>query len=71
MLVAVVLGYWLNDDGTRNLLLDKRLELAIDFIKEYKPYKVILSGGIANQKAKVSEASLMYEYLVNRGVDKD
>lgn len=71
MLIAVVLGYWLNDDGTRNPLLDKRLELAIDFINEYKPYKVILSGGVANKKAGVAEASLMYDYLINRGVDKN
>ena len=68
--VAIVLGYWLNDDGTMAPLLKERLELFLKLDKQVSINKVIVSGGIANQKAGVSEAQRMMEYLVAKGYDE-
>ena len=69
MKVAVILGYRLNDDGTMAKRLVERLNLTLELIKELNPDRVILSGGVANPLAKVSEAQRMEEYLVAKGVN--
>ncbi len=71
MKIGIVLGYRLNDDGTRAPLLDKRCDLAIKFFKEFGLDKIIVSGGVANENTSVSEALRMYEYLVENGISKD
>ena len=69
--IAIVLGYWLNDDGTMAPLLKERLELFLKLDKLVNINYVIVSGGIANQKAGVSEAQRMEEYLLEKGYDKN
>ena len=71
MKVAIVLGYYLNDDGTPRQRLINRLELTLDMIKDLNPDKIIVSGGIANKKAGVSEASVMGKWLIEHNVSKD
>lgn len=71
MKVAIVLGYYLNDDGSPRDRLVARLKLTLDMIKDLNPDKIIVSGGIANRKAGVSEASVMGKWLIDNGVDKD
>lgn len=71
MKVAIVLGYYLNDDGTPRQRLINRLELTLDMIKDLNPDKIIVSGGIANKKAGVSEANVMGKWLIEHNVSKD
>ena len=71
MKVAIVLGYYLNDDGTPRQRLINRLELTLDMIKDLNPDKIIVSGGIANKKAGVSEAIVMGKWLIEHNVSKD
>ncbi len=71
MLVAVVLGNRMNDDGMLSDIMLCRLQLALQLNEKYNPDKIILSGGVANAKAGISEARAMYEWLVSKGVDKD
>ncbi|MCM1194881.1 MAG: YdcF family protein [Corallococcus sp.] len=71
MLVAVILGNRINDDGSMSDLMKKRLKTALEIDKLYNPSKIILSGGIANKKAVVSEAQMMYDFLADNGVDRD
>ena len=71
MLVAVVLGNRLNDDGSISETMRKRLELALEIENTLCPSKFILSGGLANVAAGCTEAAVMYEWLVKRGVDSD
>ena len=71
MKVAIILGNRMNDDGTISETMKKRLELTLELYKELKPDKIIVSGGIANRIANVSEASKMEEYLINKGISKD
>ena len=71
MRVLVILGHRLNDDGTISTQLQERLDEAL---KQYnnQPFdKVILSGGIANKNVKISEASLMRDYLTSRGISRN
>ena len=71
MRLGIILGYRLKDDGTMTKRLMKRCELAIQYINEFGLDKLIVSGGVANEHTNVSEARLMKEYLVKRGLDPD
>lgn len=71
MKVAIILGNRMNDDGTISATMKKRLDLTLELFKELKPDKIIVSGGIANEIAGVSEASKMEEYLIEKGLDKN
>ena len=68
MLVLVVLGNRLNDDGTISELMRERLNLALQVENRLAPQIIVLSGGVANKKAKVSEAEVMQRILVQNGV---
>lgn len=63
MKVAIVLGNRLNDDGSLSAKGIKRCEIAKKALKIFEFEKIILTGGIANDKANISEAKAMYEYL--------
>lgn len=69
--IIVVLGNWMNDDGTISQTMRKRLELALQAIEEFKPSFVVVTGGMANSKAGISEAQAMYNYLVEKGINPD
>lgn len=71
MLVAVILGNRMKDDGTMSDIMKQRLEMAIKINKLFAPSKIILSGGVANPKAGISEAQCMYDYLTAKGLDQD
>lgn len=71
MRVAVVLGNRINDDGTTTDLMRYRLELTLELNEKYNPDKIILSGGYANKNVNVSEASVMYDYLIGKGLPSD
>lgn len=71
MNVAVVLGYQLNLDGSMDRILVKRLEMALQLLKEEKIDKVICTGGRPRMEVTLSEAEVMYNYLVEHGVDPE
>jgi vancomycin permeability regulator SanA len=71
MRLGIILGYRLKDDGTMTKRLMKRCELAIRYIEDFGLDKLIVSGGVANEHTNVSEARLMKDYLVKRGLDPD
>ena len=71
MLVAVILGNRLNDDGSMSEILKKRLAATLRLNKLFEPSKIIVSGGVANPAAGVSEAQVMRDYLVSQGVESD
>lgn len=68
MKIAIVLGYRLKDDGDIADTLKQRLDMTLELYQEYHPEKIIVSGGIANLKAGISEASKMKDYLVEHGI---
>ena len=71
MLVAIILGNRLNDDGSMSEILEKRLRSTLRLNELFIPSKIIVSGGVANPTAGISEAEVMRKYLVNNGVDRD
>ena len=71
MLVAVILGNRLNDDGSISETMRKRLELALAIENTLHPNKIILSGGLANEVACKTEAAAMCEWLLNGGVAEE
>ena len=68
--VAVILGNRVNDDGTITEIQKERLLMALEIENAFYPDYFILSGGSPNQKAGISEAEGMYNYLVENGFDK-
>ena len=68
MLVMVVLGNRINDDGSMSGFMLARLKLALKAYDAFSPSRIILSGGVANRKTALSEAQMMREYLVAHGV---
>ena len=71
MTVAIVLGNWLNDDGSISKLLTKRLEMAKELYFNKEVDKIIVSGGLANKKAGISEAFAMQQYLLQSDVKEE
>ena len=69
--IIVVLGNWMNNDGTMSATLIKRLGLALEAIDKFDPMYVVVTGGMANSQAGIAEATAMYNYLVTKGVSKD
>ncbi len=69
--VVIVLGNRLNDDGTITEIQKNRLKLALELEEMFNPNYFILSGGVANKKAIISEAEAMYNYLIKEGLNKD
>lgn len=70
-MIVIVLGNRLNDDGSISKIQEERLCLAMEIEKEYHPDYFILSGGVANPNALISEAEAMYNYLVSKGISKE
>ena len=68
MLVAVILGNRLNDDGSITDIMERRLKSALKIHELFSPDYIVVSGGVANAKAGVSEAQTMCDYLVKRGI---
>ena len=71
MLVTVVLGNRINDDGTMSELMLARLKMTLKMYNTFAPSKIILSGGYANKKVNMSEAQMMKDYLVVNGVPQE
>lgn len=65
----VVLGNKLNDNSPSAALL-KRLEKTVILANKYNDAKIIVSGGVSKGNTK-SEAMVMKDYLVSRGVRED
>ena len=71
MTVAIVLGNWLNDDGSISKILEKRLAMTKELYFGKEIDKIIVSGGLANYKAGISEAEAMAKCLIRDGVNED
>jgi len=68
-MIFVVLGNYLNDDGSMSKTLTERLNLTMNAYKKFLPSHIICSGGIANKKAKVPESKPMKQFLIDNGIN--
>ena len=59
----------MNNDGTISSTMRTRLELALKAFSEFDFDYIVVSGGMANSQAGISEAQAMYNYLVEHGID--
>lgn len=65
----VVLGYALSDEGEMQDTLKERLQIALEAAEEYPDSKIIVTGGVP--KNGVTEADVMYDWLVEQGIDEE
>ena len=71
-LCIVVMGYQLNKYGSMQPELTQRLEVALESAKKYpNAYLLCSGGGTAEKNSKVTEADVMSEWLVGKGVEPD
>ena len=66
--IMVVLGNWMNNDGTISATMKARLDLALKAYSEFDISYIVVTGGMANSAAGISEAAAMYNYLVAHGI---
>ena len=71
MAVAIVLGNRLNDDGSLSEKGLKRCEILMNAMEVFHFHKIILTGGIANPRAGISEAKTMKDHLLKLGMNED
>lgn len=65
----VVLGYALSDEGEMEEPLLDRLEVALTAAEQYPQSQLIVSGGVP--KNGVTEADVMYDWLVENGIEAE
>ena len=69
--IMVILGNWMNNDGTISATMRQRLELALELYATFSFDYIVVTGGMANSQAGISEAQAMYDYLVSHGINKN
>lgn len=67
---AIILGAKVKANGVPSLSLQYRLDTALDYLQQYPHVQVIVSGGQGVDEP-MSEAELMYTYLVEAGIDEE
>ena len=67
---AIVLGAYVNDDGSITQVGRTRMDKALDLYRERKVAKIIVSGGATNSRVAKSEAKTMYDYALINGLPK-
>ena len=67
--VMVILGNWMNNDGTISSTMRTRLELALKLYSQFPFDYIVVTGGMANAQAGISEAQAMFDYLTGKGID--
>lgn len=67
--VIITLGYALSDEGEMQETLLERLNVTLKAAEKYPDSKIIVTGGVP--KKGHTEAELMYDWLVEKGIDKE
>lgn len=65
--VMVIFGCQVRPDGP-SILLQDRLDTALDYLEEHPDIRIVVSGGKGDNE-HISEAQAMYDYLTEHGVD--
>ena len=71
MRALVVLGNRMKDDGNLSDAAVRRMETALRARDLFRPDYIILSGGLANPVAGITEAAAMKDYLFHQGVNQE
>lgn len=66
--ILIILGAKVNAGGVPSLSLKNRLDVAYDYLIQYPHIQTVVSGGQGKDEDQ-TEASAMYTYLVNKGID--
>lgn len=67
--IMVILGCQINPWGP-SVLLQDRLDKALDYLEDHPDMTVVVSGGQGPDE-HISEAQCMYDYLTEHGVDEE
>ncbi len=67
---VIILGCGVDSDGTPSAVMQKRVDAALDYLRDHPDVPVIVSGGQLGS-APVSEAESMKQELMRHGVDEE
>ncbi|MGN7478232.1 YdcF family protein [Solibacillus silvestris] len=67
---VVILGAKVKPGGVPSLSLANRLDAAVDYMQKHPNVRAIVSGGQGADEDR-TEASVMSQYLMERGIDKN
>ena len=68
--VMVILGCRVMPEGHPSILLQDRLDKALDYLEEHPDVQVVVSGGQGPDEP-TTEAQAMYDYLTEHGVEPE
>lgn len=68
--VMIILGCRVMPGGEPSILLQDRLDTALDYLDDHPEMTVVVSGGQGDNEP-VSEAACMADYLEEHGIDRD
>ncbi len=71
MKLLVALGKRLNNDGSFHAEMLERCNSVLEGLREGQYDIALLSGGLANPRAGITEAEAMRDYLVLNGIKKE
>jgi uncharacterized SAM-binding protein YcdF (DUF218 family) len=66
--ILIILGAKVKEGGVPSLSLKNRLDVAYDYLVQYPHVQAVVSGGQGKDEDQ-TEASAMYTYLVNKGIE--
>lgn len=69
MKLLVALGKRLNNDGSFHSEMVERCNAVLKGLSDNTYDNALLSGGLANSRAKITEAAAMKDFLVKKGID--
>ena len=66
--ILIILGAKVKEGGVPSLSLKNRLDVAYDYLVQYPHVQAVVTGGQGKDEDQ-TEASAMYTYLVNKGIE--
>jgi uncharacterized SAM-binding protein YcdF (DUF218 family) len=66
----IILGAKVKENGTVSLSLKNRLDVAYEYLIKYPHVQAVVTGGQGTDEPQ-TEASAMYTYLVNKGIEPE
>lgn len=68
--VVIILGTGVDSDGKPSILMQGRVDAAVDYLKSHSEAPIIVSGGGIGGDIPITEAESMKQALINAGIDE-
>lgn len=66
----IILGCGVNDDGSPTIVEKRRLDRALEYLREYPETAIVAAGGLRDDFGGYQEADSMADYLTAHGINE-